>query len=98
MLVDHTNTLRDRLSRRGKVYRLAVHQNFAFFRTVQAGQNIHQGAFASAILSEQGMYFTLTEIKIYMIVGQHPGESFDDSAHADDIFVIRSVLTIHRID
>ena len=75
MLVDHADAGADGIGRRVKDVRLAVDQDFALIRAVQAVQLAHQGAFAGAIFAQQGMHLAGVDVKADLVVGQHARES-----------------------
>ena len=61
--------------------RLAVDDDLAFVRLVQAVELPHQGALAGAVFAQQGMHFPGVHVEADVGVGQHAREALDDVAH-----------------
>jgi len=81
VLMDHAQAGRDRIARGPETDALAFHVDRAGFRLVEAGQHVHQGALAGAILAQQRVDLALAQVEIDMIVGKYAGEAFDDPDH-----------------
>ena len=65
----------------GDARRLAVQQDFARIRLINAGQNLHQGRFACAVFSYQGMNLTFCAIQRHVVQRSHARERFGDVSH-----------------
>jgi hypothetical protein len=53
------------------LHRLTVQSDLSRVRPVEAVQDLHECAFAGAILSQQGMDLTAVNLQIDMIIGDH---------------------------
>ena len=53
MLVDHTDAQIKGVFGRTDLHRFPIHQDLACIRIVDAGQHVHQGCFAAAVLTQQ---------------------------------------------
>ena len=62
---------------------MPVNANSSLFLPVEARQDVHQRALARPVLPQQRVNLSRAQIKVYPIVGQHAGETFDDSLHLD---------------
>ena len=58
MLVDHSDTFANRITRSGEVNGLSIDENFSSVGTVETEEDIHQRGFSSTVLSEKTMNFT----------------------------------------
>jgi len=85
VLVDHADALRQRIRRRLQPYRPAVDQDFALVRVVETVEDLHQRAFARAVLAQQGMDLARPDVEADAIVGQDAGEALDDIAHLGSV-------------
>ncbi len=81
MLVDHADAGADSIGRRVEHLRLAVDQNLAFIRLIQAVQLPHQRAFAGAILAQQGVHLAGIHVQADLVVRQNARKTLDDVAH-----------------
>jgi len=69
MLMHHADTGRDRLYRRGKGPRIAIDDDLAGIRPVDAGENIHQRRFAGAVFAQQRVNFPGPDLEIDVLIG-----------------------------
>ena len=83
MLVDHADAGPDGIGRRMEGMRLAVDDDLAFVRLVQAVELAHQRALAGAILAQQGVHLAGVHVEANLGIGQHAREALDDVAHLD---------------
>jgi hypothetical protein len=81
MLVNHANARADGVSRRAKLHALAVNNDVPFVWLVQAVQLAHEGAFARAILAQEGVYFAGLHVEAYFPVCPNAREALDDLSH-----------------
>ena len=63
---------------------LAVDQNLAGGGLEQAVKLVHQGGFASAVFTQDGMNFTFVDGKVDAVIGHEIAEFFDDIPHFND--------------
>src|SRR5437879_11175276 len=70
VLVYHTDFQANSITWSTYMHRLTVDQYFAAVRMNQAIENIHEGSFARAVFSNQGMDFSLAHGQIDMIVSK----------------------------
>ena len=78
MLVNHTNSLGNRIGGAGDCGFFLSDKNLAFGGLVKAIQNIHQGGFSGSVFAKQGVDFTFFEGQIDIVVGEYAGELFGD--------------------
>ena len=95
MLVDHANAQLDGVTGRVDLHlpevaifswSLAPWQReiyLARVRPVQAREDVHQRALASAVLAQQGVDLASAHLQVHVVVGDYAGEVFDDAAHFD---------------
>ena len=57
-----------------------------FIFGIDAGQHLHQGGFARAVLSHQRVYFSLAHLQIHMIQCMYAGEGLVDPLHCQNYF------------
>jgi hypothetical protein len=81
MLVDHAYAGTDGIRRRMKGLLFAIDGDAAFIRLVKAIKLAHQGALPGAILTEQRVDFSGTNIEANLGIRQHSWEALDDIAH-----------------
>ena len=74
---------------------LAVLFDHAGFRLIQAKQNTHQGRFAGAVLTKQGMDLAPLQLKRDIVICLDSGEFLGDVQHFNNI--ICHVVTPLRI-
>ena len=84
MLMHHTDAGSDRLHRRGKVPRIAIDDDLAGIRLVDAGEDIHQCRFAGTVLAEQRVNFPSPDFDIDILIGDDAGEIFGDALEKHD--------------
>ena len=83
VLVDHADAGLDGIAWRRERDRFAFDQDSAAFLAVQASQDVHQGALAGPILTQQSMDLTLAQLEIHMVVRQYAREALDNAGHLD---------------
>ncbi len=69
MLVHHPDAAVDRVVGILDLDLFTVEENLAFIRIVQPVDDIHQGRFTGAVLTQKGVNFALFEAKRNVIVG-----------------------------
>src|SRR5690349_15439435 len=77
----HSNAKSNRVIWRMDRCSFSVDNDFAFVRSMQPINEIHQGAFACAILSKQGMDFTFTKIEIDIVICKYTRKLLGDTLH-----------------
>ena len=80
-LKDGGDAGRLRGARIGEAGRAALDQHLAAVRLDDAGEDVHQGRFAGAVLAEQRMNFAALEIEVDAAQGLHAAKALDDAAH-----------------
>ena len=80
MLMDHANAKVDRIGGRTDLHRLPVEQDLPLIRLIKPVEDVHQGRFAGAIFTKQGVDFTSFNVKIDMIGGQYTGKALNNIA------------------
>ena len=78
VLVDHPDPGLDRLARIREGPRRSVDEDLARVRPVQAGQDVHQGPLAGAVLTEQAEDLAAVGRDRDRVVGQHAGKLLRD--------------------
>ena len=86
LLVDHADAKGDRIPRTINLHTPAVDKNLARVGTVKSIEDLHQGAFARAILTQQRVNFACLKREIDAVIGEHVGEALDDASHLDGGF------------
>src|SRR5258708_22008992 len=71
VLVYHTDLQANGIARSTYMSRWTIDQYFAAVRMNQAIENIHEGSFARAVFSNQGMDFSLAHGQIDMVVSNY---------------------------
>ena len=84
MLVHHPDAGADRVTRRVERDRVPVEDDLALVRPVQAVEHVHQGRLAGAVLAQERMDFSPTEIEVDRVVGHDPGEALRDASQLED--------------
>ena len=62
---------------------LAVNADLPLVGEVDAGEHIHQGGFAAAVLTQQGQNLAPVDVQPDLVVGHHRAEGLGDVAHSD---------------
>ena len=75
----------------------AVHQNGALVRLIDAGEHIHQGRFAGAVLAQKGQDLTGFYIQIDAVVGNHRAEGLGDPPHLNGVLLGHIVFLLFSI-
>ena len=84
MLVDHADAEGKSVLRRTNDDFLAVDGDLALVGEVDAGEHVHQGRFAAAILTQQGEDLAAVDVQPDLVVGNDLAiEAFGDVAHGD---------------
>ena len=81
VLVDHADAVLDGDARAGDVHLLAVHINLALGRLVQADKDVHERGLAGAVLAQEGVYLSLSDGKVHVLVGVERAEALADVFH-----------------
>ena len=77
--MDHPDPHADRGRRRGDLNELAVDENLAGVRLVQAVQDRHQRRLAGAVLAEQRVDLSWHHVEVDSVVGDDRAELLRDS-------------------
>jgi hypothetical protein len=81
--VHHADAQRDGIFGAGDFDRLAVDQDRSGIHGMESVENLHQGAFAGAVLSQEGVNLTRSDGEVNIVVGHDSGESLDDLPHRE---------------
>ncbi|GAG85349.1 unnamed protein product, partial [marine sediment metagenome] len=78
--LNEVKAISDRVTvmRKGKVVEV---KDFTGISLIQSIQDAHQSRFTGSIFTNQSMYFSLVDFKIYIVVGNYERESFGDIFH-----------------
>ena len=80
LLVHHADARRQRLARRAEMHRPAVDRHAAVVLAVQAGDDLHQGRFAGAVLAHQAVDLAPAQHEVDVAQGRDAAERFGDAA------------------
>ena len=84
MLVHHADAGGDRLHRRREGRRVAVDDDLTGIRLIDAGEDVHEGRFAGAVLAQQRMDFAGANFEIDVRIGDDAGKMLGDAAQQHD--------------
>ena len=98
VLVHHADAAVDRGPRGAELDGTALDHDLALVRPVQAVEDVHQGRFACAVLSEQRVHLALAQVDADVVVGHDAGEALRDVPHLEDYRAHRHRETILRVD
>ena len=96
LLVDHADAEVQRRSRVGDLDRLALEPDLAGVGLVDAGQDLHQRGLAGAVLADQGVDFSGTELEASVGKRMDAGEVLGDPGHLDQQVTHRELLEACR--
>ena len=85
VLVHHPHAGLDRGGRRAEPDGLALDQDLALVRVVEAVEDVHQGGLARPVLAQERVYLALTEIEADVVVRDDAREPLGDVAHLEDL-------------
>ena len=80
VLVDHADPGGHGVARPGEGHGLAVDEDLALVRPVQAVQDVHEGGLAGAVLAQQGVDLTGLDGEVDVVVGHERPEGLRDPA------------------
>ncbi len=83
MLVHHADAECERILGRADRRRLAINDDATLVRTVEPVQDLHQGGLAGAVLAQQRVHFTGTNVEGHGVVGDDVAELFGDADKLD---------------
>ena len=89
MLVDHTDAEVQRIARGADGHRLITDIDLALIGEIDAGDHIHQGRFAAAVLAQQGQYLAAAHTQRDILVGHDSAKGLGNVLQAHSIFVLR---------
>ncbi len=72
----------------GEANRRALDPDLAVIVDVHAGEDLHQGRFARAVLTHEGVDFTAPEVEVDVVQRRYAGEGFRDAFRFEDDGVI----------
>ena len=81
MLVNHADPVAERVLGGPDHHLLAVHENLPLVGEIDAGNHVHQGGLAAAVLPQDGQNLAPVHVQVYMVVGNHAAEPLRDPAH-----------------
>ena len=73
---------------------LAVNENAALVRLVDAREHIHEGGLAGAVFAQQGQDLTGADGEVDVVVGHHAAEGLGDPSHFDGIWLCHGVCLL----
>src|SRR5207248_5774081 len=83
VLVDHPDPGVERVARDVEVDAVAVDEDLALVRPVQAGEDVGEGALAGAVLAEERVHLAGGGLEVDAVVREDAGEALRDPAHRD---------------
>src|SRR6185503_3894493 len=78
-LVNHTNAPALGVGWRSKTHHLAIQLHLTTIVAINAGEQLHHGAFARTILTNEAMDFSRAEIKVNVFQGDHAAITLGNS-------------------
>ncbi len=79
VLVNHADAEVNGVQGRVEGHLLPVNVDLAFVGLEQPEQDLHQGGLAGAVLTQDGVDLTGSDLKVDVVIGDDPGESLGDS-------------------
>ena len=83
VLVDHADAGADRVAGAAELDRLAVDEDLALVRPVEAGEDVHQGGLAGAVLAEQAEDLAGPDLQVHVGIGNDAAEPLGDAPELD---------------
>ena len=81
VLVHHPDPRVERVARRGEVGGLAVEEDLALVRPVEAGEDVRERALAGAVLAEERVHLAERRLEVDAVVGDDAWEALHDPVH-----------------
>jgi hypothetical protein len=81
LLVDDADAELLRMAWAGDAYGLAVEQEFARVRRVDARKQLHERRLAGAVLSDEGEHLAVAQVETHVLQRPYPWEALRDAAH-----------------
>ena len=85
VLVDHADAAVEGVLGGGDGHRLVVDIDLPLVGEVDAGEHVHEGGLAAAVLPQQGQDLALMQLKVDVVVGHHAAEALGDVLHSDGV-------------
>ena len=79
VLVDHADAGADRVAGAAELDRLAVDEDLALVRPVEAGEDVHQRGLAGAVLAEQAEDLARPDRQVHVGIGDDAAEPLGDA-------------------
>ena len=83
VLVDHADAQGPGVHGGRDGHRLAVHEDLAGVRVVDAREHVHQCGLAAAVLAQQRQHLAVVDLQVDGVVGHHGAEGLGDAAAPD---------------
>ena len=80
VLMHHADAGADGVAGAVEADRLAVDEDFALVRPVEAGEHVHQGGLAGAVFAEQAEHLAGADVEVDGVVGDQIAEALGDAA------------------
>ena len=84
VLVHHADPEVDRVAGRAHLDRLAVDQDLALVRPVEAVEDVHQRRLPGAVLAEQRVHLAAAQVEVDVVVRDHAGEALRDALQLEE--------------
>ena len=84
VLVDHPDPVLDGVLRRVHRDRLALDEDLALVRPVQAVDDVHERRLAGAVLAEERVHLPPAEVEVDRVVRDDPGKALRDAAQLEN--------------
>ncbi len=81
VLVNHTDPQRGGIARRVNLGRPALDEDLARIGAIEAGEDVHQGALARTVFTQECQHLARVEVQIDAIIGQNAGKALGDAVH-----------------
>ena len=79
VLVHHSDACGNRVGWRRKMRGFPIDQELALVRVIQPVQHIHEGAFAGAVLANQGQHLACGNRQVHIVIGDDTRKSLGDA-------------------
>ena len=71
-------------------------KDLALIREVDAGDHVHQGGLAAAVLTENGQDLTLVHIQVNIVVGHNAAKPLGNAAHAESNLLFHGIPSVQE--
>jgi hypothetical protein len=87
--VDHSDPHTNGFGRGPEIDSFPIDADYTPIRTVHPGQDVHEGGFARAVLTQQGVHLAAFEFERYLFIRYNTGKALPDASHFHEYFAWR---------